>query len=330
MRIDEIDGALSAPDEYERMFALPGRMDSLLRWIDDKMRREHQWDARSGVCTVKSASLTDRPQDVLLLKHPRGWPGVAHRHDFVELMYVHSGCINQNVDGQDMVLEAGDFCLLNSLAVHSFEAPGAMDILVSARFDRELLEGAFVPRRAAGRQGSDRRYPNALVLRPEGDSWALLTMRRLLFEYYVQRKRDTLAIRMLGLLLVHDVLSTLPAQDANRSFGSRGEERLLEVLLYIASNPGAASLKGAAARLQITPSHLSRLIGRYTGTSFTELARSQRFLEAKRLIQETTHPIESILSLIGYSNRTYFYKQFRERFHVTPGQARMRARERSS
>jgi AraC family transcriptional regulator, dual regulator of chb operon len=320
MRIDEIDGILTAPDEYERMFALPGNKDALLRWLNDKMKREHQWDARTGTCTVMSSSLTDRPQDMLLLRHPRGWPGLAHRHDFVELMYVHSGSINHVVDGRAMVLEAGDFCLLNPRALHSFDAPGAGDVLVSARFDPEVL--------AAAALDGDPRSPHAFVLRPERDAWVLLTMRRLLFEHYARRRRDPLAIRMLALLLIHDVLSALSPRKAEETSGSREEERLLEVLLYITSNPATASLKGAAAMLRITPPHLSRLISRYAGTSFTELVRRQRFQEAKRLVQETAHPIESILSMIGYSNRTYFYREFRERFSVTPGQARMMARGR--
>jgi AraC-like DNA-binding protein/mannose-6-phosphate isomerase-like protein (cupin superfamily) len=320
MGIDEIDAALSAPDDYERMFALPGRMDSLLRWLDGTMKREHQWDARNGIGTVTSASLGRRPRDAPLSRHPRGWPGLAHRHDFVELMYVHSGRINHVVDGRETVLEAGDFCLLTPRALHSFAAPGTGDILISARFDHEVL--------AAAAPDGDPRSANASVLRPERDSWVLLTMRRLLFEHYVQRRKDPLAIRMLALLLIHDVLSSLSPRTADGTAGSREEERLLEVLLYITSNPATANLAGAAAMLRVTPSHLSRCISRYAGTSFTELVRRQRFQEAKRLVQETAQPIESILSLVGYSNRTYFYKEFRERFSVTPGQARMMARGR--
>ncbi len=332
----QIDGFMFAPDGYERMFALPGSMNELVRWVRSKMKREHQWDGRTKVCTTKFASLADKAEDILLQRHPRGWPGLPHRHDFIELMYVYSGHIDQTVDGEGMVLEAGDFCLLNTRALHSFKAPGNTDILVSIGLERKMFDALFVPyiggvsgasRLAADRFDCGCCSGNAVFFHPKKDSWTSLTMQRLLFEYYAAPQRNPFVVRMLVLLLIHDLLSCLPALETNGSSGYRNEERLRDVLLYIGSDPAKANVKTAAAKLRVTPSHLSRLVSRCTGMSFTELVRRQRFLEAKELLQETDYPVETILSMIGYSNRTYFYKQFRKRFYLTPGELRLQARQ---
>jgi AraC-like DNA-binding protein/mannose-6-phosphate isomerase-like protein (cupin superfamily) len=325
MRMDEVDAALFAPDVYERMFALPSGMDRLLRWIDRTMKREHRWDSRTGTRTVVSASLAGSPREPLILRHPRGWPGVAHRHDFAELMYVHAGSIEHVVDERRSVLEAGDLCLLNPSAVHSFAPPGPGDVLLSIRYDRAAFGSIISPR-----SGSSVAAANAIVVRPDRESWIALTVRRLLFEYYARDGKDALATRLLLFLLAHDLLDGLPAGRACEGKASREQEVLREVFLYIAADPTAASLKGAAAALCVAPSTLSRLVSRGTGVSFTELVQRQRFQEARRLVRQTDRPIEDVLDLIGYSNRTYFYRQYRARFHRTPGQERRLARHPSS
>jgi len=339
MHIEDVDGLLKAPDGYERMFRLPDRRNEVLTWLVETAKREHRWEPVGGLCTALFESLAGPLDDVVLTRHPRGWPCLPHRHDFVELVYIYKGNIEQTVDGRETALREGDFCLLGPDAVHSFPAPGRADIVVNYLIQRAVFESLFIPllgrgsafsRVAQGEHQAGCSPARSLTISPRQNAWPHLTARRLIREYYTPGRRDPLLIRTLLMLLMRDLQEHLPDEGRNARSPSGGARRLDEVLDYIASNPAGASLRGAAARASASPAYVSRLVSRLAGASFTELVRRRRFLDAKSLLQTTEYPVDQVLEMVGYSNRTYFYREFRRRFHVTPGEVRALTHERSS
>ena len=53
-----------------------------------------------------------------------------------------------------------------------------------------------------------------------------------------------------------------------------------------------------------------------------ELLMRKRFQRALMLLVETELPVEQIAAKIGYENYSYFYRQFKAHYGVTPGQYR--------
>lgn len=60
----------------------------------------------------------------------------------------------------------------------------------------------------------------------------------------------------------------------------------------------------------------------YVGMTFTDYRNNLRFDTAYSLLQTTALSIEDIISFIGLSSKTYFYKEFRRRYRISPSQAR--------
>ncbi len=95
------------------------------------------------------------------------------------------------------------------------------------------------------------------------------------------------------------------------------------VLKYIRTQYKTASLNHLAEDLNQSQSVISRMIKKNTGFTFQDLLMRQRFQKAVVLLMETDLPVEEIAANVGYENMSYFYRQFKARYGMTPRQYRL-------
>ena len=62
-----------------------------------------------------------------------------HIHTVIEFLYVYSGSCTQIINGQKVVMEQGDICMLDTNVPHSIEYIGQEDILITIEMRREYL-----------------------------------------------------------------------------------------------------------------------------------------------------------------------------------------------
>jgi AraC-like DNA-binding protein len=84
------------------------------------------------------------------------------------------------------------------------------------------------------------------------------------------------------------------------------------------------SLSCVAARLHVSPAHLSRVFRRQTGSTLTEYVHRTRLRHARRLLEEGGRTICEIAYLVGYQNYRDFYRNFTKHESVSPGEVRRR------
>lgn len=105
-----------------------------------------------------------------------------------------------------------------------------------------------------------------------------------------------------------------------------GEHALvLEALREIQEHYAAPSLSAVARRRRVTLSYISRLVKRATGKSWTELLQERRLTRADELLRGSPLTVSEVMSLVGYSNSSYFYRIYTQRFGRTPGARRKEA-----
>lgn len=63
-------------------------------------------------------------------------------------------------------------------------------------------------------------------------------------------------------------------------------------------------------------------IKKYTGMSLLEYGQTIFLKEAEQLLTKTERKISEIIKELGFSNRTYFYRIFKERYGITPNEYR--------
>ena len=82
------------------------------------------------------------------------------------------------------------------------------------------------------------------------------------------------------------------------------------------------SLQLMADYFKLTPSYASRLFKLKTGQKLSVYVNNKRIQKAKRLLTETSLPLQSIVSQIGYSDVSSFIRKFRQLENITPGEYR--------
>ena len=97
----------------------------------------------------------------------------------------------------------------------------------------------------------------------------------------------------------------------------------------IENQPGNISRSELEHQLGYTGDHLTRIIHKYTGMNFIQYAQMFSLLEAERLLTETTMSVSDICMLLGYSNRTYFYQIFKEKYGLPPKEWRIQIRSKN-
>jgi AraC-like DNA-binding protein len=68
--------------------------------------------------------------------------------------------------------------------------------------------------------------------------------------------------------------------------------------------------------------YLNRLIKRHTGDTTVHLIQEKKLEKAFLLLKTTTLSVENIIVQIGYENKSYFYKIFKEKYGCLPHEAR--------
>lgn len=98
---------------------------------------------------------------------------------------------------------------------------------------------------------------------------------------------------------------------------------ILKLLEYIEDNyKHDLNLKEISDKLNINAIYLGQLFQRETGTLFSDYINNFRVNKAKKLLSDTTLKASEIGILVGYTNKNYFYRKFKNIAGVTPSEWR--------
>lgn len=246
-----------------------------------------------------------------------------HRHNYLEMMIVLEGRITHYIEGEELTLGRGDILFLNKHISHSIRRAERGDIGVNIIISDEFLAAVapelsatvFAPLfRENAREGGAPMYLHFST--GEDKRYANLT-ENLLFELTGESPDRNIMERTVSLLLF--ALAARPELCLGGSQPRTPEERrVLKILSYVKNNFRTASLGELGGLLYLSVPYLSRFIREHTGRSFKELVVEARMERARELIFDTDMPIGEIIRAVGYENESYFHREFRARFGVTP------------
>lgn len=98
---------------------------------------------------------------------------------------------------------------------------------------------------------------------------------------------------------------------------------MLNILNYIEENCDSdIRIDRVANAFHYNKQYFGRLIKKLTAMSFSSYVNDIRLKKAKELLENSNHSIITISQRVGFSNVTYFNKQFKKRFKTTPLQMR--------
>jgi YesN/AraC family two-component response regulator len=144
----------------------------------------------------------------------------------------------------------------------------------------------------------------------------------ILIEYYEKRNGMETAIRSYIVLIFNELLrhynEYLPSNVVYKIDSSIS----LEIVNYIQQNYENVTLKTLAEHFNYSTDYMGKLIKKIMGDTLTGLQRKIKLDHAKYLLKNSNFSVSDIISKVGYSNLSYFYRQFKEDTGVTPDEYR--------
>ena len=293
------------------------------RIIGDKENRNMD----GSTVSFQSLRLSGQPSNLLMISpHGRFRPTPMHTHDYLEVMYLYDGSITQHWKGGSAVLSHGDFFFVPPGIYHATDVCGAGDIAVNLIVSDELLKKeAFSILR-------ENLSPNEPYLIRTGHRRANETVCRLMEEIFDPENYAAEAIEQTAILLAID-LARVSVQPNKRNPAPEElsqQDILYRVIRYIESGYKTVTLSETADTFGYTPNHLSVLLKKELGQSFSDFRHSFCMAQAALLLRESELPITEVAAQSGFSNMTHFYKLFDRKFHMTPGEYRILSSSRAS
>ena len=128
-----------------------------------------------------------------------------------------------------------------------------------------------------------------------------------------------------GLLARMLSLMTDPKQyKVSRARVEVAQKRLLFYNLekYLERNLWEVNPEALEAEFGYTDGYLRKLVRSMTGESLTKYCMEHKLEYAAKLMEETDLSVNQVIERLGYQNKTYFYRIFREKFGKTPTEYR--------
>jgi transcriptional regulator GlxA family with amidase domain len=117
-------------------------------------------------------------------------------------------------------------------------------------------------------------------------------------------------------LILTRALQRAPRPSASHSTNFR-VERVIKYLEQTFADP-AIRLTSAARHVDVTPSHLDRLLKEHAGLTFLQLLRRIRMRHAERLLLTTPSSIKETAYACGYTSAASFGRDFRRTYGCAP------------
>ena len=258
-------------------------------------------------------------ETISLRSRVHDWEIRPHRHaDLCQLLYVHKGRAQVEVEGLRHVLEQSAIQVIPPLSVHGFQFSPNVEgfvLTLAAPLVAQLqaqLGGAIslLQRVASYPAGKDRDYLNNLFS-------------ELQREYVgAQPARDMLLQSLISVLLVWVARQVIQRREA-RQLQPRGREYLglfnQRVEALFREQPSVEQL---AHQVGISVAHLNSTCRELAGQSALQIIHQRLLLEAKRHLIYTPMTISEVADSLGFADPAYFARFFRRLSGVSPSDFR--------
>ncbi|MBQ7822271.1 MAG: helix-turn-helix domain-containing protein [Clostridia bacterium] len=256
----------------------------------------------------------------------------THTHDFIEIVYMISGRRTHYIDGKAVQTKSGDVLFINYGRTHSYDA-GDNAIMYNLLLVPEFLDGSFKECRDAMRlldHDSFEKFKARLgredcVCSFKGS--ALRSARSIMCaledEYKNADKRvgseELMRAYMTAflILLFREVSIIKEARAKPRAIGK-------EVFEYIRTHSAQRiELTHLADMCHYNRSYFSRAFRAHTGVSLSEYVKAIRLENACALLMsDRDKSVEEIAREVGFSDKSAFFREFRARMGLSPGEYR--------
>lgn len=280
--------------------------------------------------TIDAGKLLDAGKLIQIRTHTRFVHFPAHKHNYIEVVYMCSGMTRHLINGNEVILNRGELLFLNQKAVQEIYPARENDIAVNFIILPEFFDYGL---RMMETEENALRDFLVDCLRTENNSAGYLHFKvadvlpvQNLVENLIwtlmnkQPNKRSINQATMGLLFLQlmnhtDKMDTGGADDAKKL--------IIDVLGYIEENYRDGELSELARELHYDVYGLSKEIKKQTGHNFMDLLQEKRMNQAAYLLKTTSLSVLEISMAVGYDNASFFHRLFRKKYGVTPRKYRI-------
>lgn len=258
-------------------------------------------------------------------------PTKTHTHDFIEIVYIADGTGTHVINGVSYSVKKGDLLFINYKKTHSVIPDETGIAFYNLMLHPELFGENFVNSENAFELLSLTAFEdfassvdrdNPFVPLDSANMSKTDTLFEMLYDEYRSSRqgRNTMlnSIVMVLLLFIFRAMSKGISRD-NKVFGSVADD----ILSYIESHcHEKLTLQDLAERCFYTPTYFSRLFKETYSMTLTDYITKARIDKSLELLKNSQFSVDEICYQVGFSDKTRFYKHFRELVGDTPAEYR--------
>lgn len=260
-----------------------------------------------------------------------------HRHNFYEIIYIVDGIFKQEIEGKIYELKHGDCCILNSNTAHRESFSGqykAIFLLVSKEFLDDLLKYInptdkksfyselfeMYKREKKSINFYKKEFVNYITCSNATNLYPIeQIIDSILLQISLNIQGSELIIKGFFLqLLIFLENEKNYTKNVSSSESSNDELLFIKIIFLLEKSTSSITRENISALLGYNSDYINRVLKKYCGLTFTQLKRIFFLGEIEHLLSTTTIPISKIIEMYGFSNRTHFYKIFKQKNNMSP------------
>ncbi len=268
-----------------------------------------------------------------------------HHHDYYEIMIVLDSSVMQQIEGNNYLYPTGTCCLINRNLSHKeyffgqarvlylgFSVDFLFNLFKDAQNSHIACEKEIIKSDAYKFIKEDLQKPGRgayldfipLFCNENGTQKLKELTEEVIKQFLFPSFGSSFLIK--GLLCqILNYISSPSAYHCTVAEISKTNDYLIfeRTRHLLEENDGRLSRQDISSKLNYSGDYINRIVNKYTGMCLHAYSMTFSLKKAARLLRTTKASISDIAVNLGFSNRTYFYNLFRDKYGVTPREYRL-------
>ena len=283
-----------------------------------------------AIVHIDAAKLLEAGKLIQIRTHTRFVHFPVHNHNFVEVVYMCQGSTHHVINGNDVILNAGELLFISQSAKQEIYPAAESDVAVNFIILPEFFDYGLTMMEAENNQlrsfvidcltggKEDTGYLHFKV----ADVLPIQNLIENLIWTIIRKEPNKRSIQQatMGLLFLQlmNQIDRMETAEADKQ-----QKLVMDVLSYIEEHYRDGDLDSLARQLHYDMRWLSKEIKKRTGLNYTDLVQNKRLNQAAYLLSTTNMNVMDIGFAVGYDNTSYFHRIFQKKFGMTPRKYRI-------
>jgi YesN/AraC family two-component response regulator len=254
----------------------------------------------------------------------------THSHTSIELTYIIEGRLRMRIEEEELSFNEGEFVLINSDVLHGEYLYKEDCSLICLDIDNSFFtrhmefQGEEDYTQSLKKLINEKRSQYLYIrFSPAGDAPQTTAILTLLLR---EMSTNLPGKKHLSIGAVERVIDLLTkefhTQVAKQDTADLHKALFEDIQNYVRNHHSTVTVQQIGAAFHFSPDYLNRIFRKQIGLTLSTYIQDVRLSEAMKLLRTTNLSVENIAAQIGYQNQGFFYRKFKEKYHVLPGDFR--------